>query len=838
MPTRYRLRCRTAWAALLVALTAALTSVAAAPAAFADASLPFGTLDAVLQNPGTITAVGWADDNSARAHPVWVRLYVDGTWRASGFAGSPRPDMLHSYPYAGPNHGYSLSATVGEGAHNVCVAALDIPDGTERQLACRQVTVGFSPYGVMTYLVQAPGGFYVGGWATDPDTSQALTVDVSADGHVVGSVAAGASSFWLPSHGYSGTFRLPGAAVPPGTHSICVTARNAGSYGHNHLLECRTVTVNYNPTAGIVSAVQTGAKVAVTGWAMDPDTSGPIQAQVTVDGRPATTVMANGTSGVHAGHMLSTSVTVDNGSHTVCVVGLNTLYGSGNSSPSCTTVNVNMSPFGHLDSAARSANGITVTGWAIDPDATAPVAVTATVDGVSAGRGTAGITRTDVARTYPWAGSLHGYSFVVPADANQHNVCVTALNTGYGAPSTLLGCQSVSAVNPNPPSAPQSVTATADYTTATVNWAAPANNGGASLTSYTVTAAPSGKIVTVGPTTLAATFTGLSQATNYTFSVVANNPAGASAAATSGSVATKTGPALQTSPAPISTSRYVRNVYNTGSSTDQATMRNEGYADAQANPAGHSYLMLLDIGGQSEQYHGVVLSAGVRFVSYTNLVTDLKAYVDGYASGQRSGAPAVIAVGTNNDMDVSTSSGASWADNVVDPIVSYAASQHYTNLTVAGANDIEPGFQAGYTASRAWLSGYLGSTSAPFVFNGSADGCSSSAPGRACNNSWTMSGLYALTAGAAPSRILNLPQIYNSTMAGQWRYISLTGVNAGSPKIRFGGALTEYTACQQAGSCGSLTGNSAWTTLWNQLNAEPSLRISSLPYSTDLRIDS
>jgi hypothetical protein len=344
--------------------------------------------------------------------------------------------------------------------------------------------------------------------------------------------------------------------------------------------------------------------------------------------------------------------------------------------------------------------------------------------------------------------------------------------------------------------------------------------------------------VTVGPTTLAATFTGLTQATAYTFSVVANNVAGSSQPGASPAVMTKSGPAAQNTPAPISTSRYIRNVYNTGSTTDQATMRREGYADAQANPAGHSYLVLLDIGGQSEGYHGVVLSAGVRFVSYANLVTDLKAYVDGYASGQRSGAPAVIAIGTNNDMDVSSSSGASWANNVVDPVVSYAASQHYSNVTIAGANDIEPGFTGSYTASRSWLSGYLASTSAPFVFNGSADGCSPSTPGRSCNNGWTMSGLYSLTAGASPSRILNLPQIYNSTMAAQWRYISMTGVNAGSPRIRFGGALTEWTACQQAGGCGSLSGNSAWTTLWNQLNAEPSLKISSLPYSTDLRIDS
>jgi hypothetical protein len=838
MPFRLRPRRSAVCAALLAALAAGTTGLAAAPAASAS-TVPFGSLDAIVQSPGSITAIGWADDGDARAHPVWVRLYVDGVWKTSGSAGTPRPDVEQKYPYAGLDHGFALTAKVSAGTHNVCVATLDIPSGTEHQLACREARVSYTPYGAMTYLAQAPGGFYISGWAIDPDTLQPVAVSISADGHVVGSVAAGGTSTWLPAHGYSGVFLFPGSAVPPGSHQICVTARNAGSYGGNAQIDCRTLTTNFNPTAGIVAATQAGSKVVVTGWAMDPDTTAAIKAAVTVDGHAVTTATAAGSSGVHPGHMITAAISATNGNHTICVVGVNSLYGSGNSAPSCKTVTVNMNPFGHLDSTRRTSDGtgITVTGWAIDPDAGAPVSVTATVDGVYAGRAAAGLTRTDIGARYSWAGSLHGYSFTVPADGDEHNVCVSAANAGSGTSSTALGCQLVSAVDPNPPAPPRSVTVSADYTTATVRWAAPTSDGGAPLTSYTVTATPSGKAVTVGPTTLAATFTGLSQATSYRFSVVANNVSGASSPGASPSVTTRSGPPPQTSAAPISTSRYIRNVYNTGSSADQAAMHREGYADAQANPSGHGYLQLLDIGGQSEQYRGVVLSAGVRFVSYANLVTDLKAYVDGYASGQRAGAPTVIALGTNNDMDVSSSSGASWANNVVDPVVSYAASKHYTNLTVAGANDIEPGFSAGYTASRSWLSGYLGATSAPFVFNGSADGCSWTTPGRSCNNGWTMSGLYSLAAGAAPSRILNLPQIYNTTMAEQWRYISLTGVNAGYPRVRFGGPLTEWTACQQAGSCGSLTGNNAWNILWNQLNAEPSLRISSLPYSTDLRID-
>ena len=66
----------------------------------------------------------------------------------------------------------------------------------------------------------------------------------------------------------------------------------------------------------------------------------------------------------------------------------------------------------------------------------------------------------------------------------------------------------------------------------------------------------------------------------------------------------------------------------------------------------------------------------------------------------------------------------------------------------------------------------------------------------------------------------------------------MTGVQLAHPRINFGGALTEWTACRQARTCGSLTANTAWRTMWSQLNAEPKLKPKSLPYSTDLRIDS
>jgi hypothetical protein len=797
---------------------------------------PLGVISSVVQTPGHLTVRGWAYDADQPTVPITVAFRLGPSAVAVGVANQVVASLATSHPQAGADHGFTLTAAVPEGSHYLCVKAYNVGLGANHTIDCRSRTVSYSPAGAISTLTQAPGGIHLTGWAADPDTSAAINVRITADGATLGTTTAQSSGV-RADHSFVKTYRLPDADhLAPGRHRVCAIGINAGAYGENREVACQTISLNYNPRAAIDSVTQDSPGALVTGWATDPDTTAPVDVRISGDGTRLAVVRASRSGATHSGHRFSAVVPLTNGAHTVCVVAVNVDFGSGNSAPACSTVNLNFDPYGTFESVARAAGStnIVATGWTIDPDTTAPISVRVTVDGQPAGSGPANIRRTDVAAKHPGAGVDHGFAVSVPADSGEHKVCVVAVNVLGGNHNRSLGCRTMIAVHPVAPSAPQQVTAIAGYGGASVSWTPPAHDGGAPWTSYRVTASPSGLSVVVGNTSTSATIVGLRPKTSYRFTVTAHNVAGNSAGQASAAVTTQAAPPPQTTPAPISTSRYIRNISN-ASSADLATMRREGVADARANPSGHGYLILLDIGGQDQADHGVVLSAGVRFVSYAALEANLEAYVDGYASAQKPSAPVVIALGTNNDMDVTAASGATWANTIVDPVASHAAK--YTGITIAGADDMEPGFRATYRQTRSWLAGFLGATSAPFVFNGSADGCSWTSANAGCNNGWRMGGMYHLAAGANPIRIINLPQIYNTTMAQQWKYISLTGVDNHMPQIDFGGALTEYTACQQDGGCGSLTGRSAWTQLWNQLHSTTQLRLSSLPYSTDLRID-
>ncbi len=195
----------------------------------------------------------------------------------------------------------------------------------------------------------------------------------------------------------------------------------------------------------------------VRGWAIDPDTSDPIQVHVWVDNVAATTFTANIErpdvaavySAFGAAHGFEGEVSaLGSGKRSVCAYAINVLRG-GNVKLGCATLTaMSGPPFGYLDAADAVAGGIRVSGWAIDPDTTGPVDVEIRVDGVVTSTGTADLARADILRAYPVYGGKHGYSLTVPAAVGSRSMCVVAKNTRSGT-DTQLGCRDVNVAAPS-----------------------------------------------------------------------------------------------------------------------------------------------------------------------------------------------------------------------------------------------------------------------------------------------------------------------------------------------------------------------------------------------------
>jgi alpha-tubulin suppressor-like RCC1 family protein len=174
--------------------------------------------------------------------------------------------------------------------------------------------------------------------------------------------------------------------------------------------------------------------------------------------------------------------------------------------------------------------------------------------GVSASGGNSQAT---VSWTAPaWNGGAAVSSYTVTASPGgltcttaSTSCAVTGLTNGTAYTFTVTATNSIgvgpasaasSSVTPGgPPGAPTGVAATADDTTSSVSWAAPASNGGSAITSYTATGVPSDGTLPTQTCNAAASPCSLTSLTNgitYTVSVTATNASGTGSASTSTTV--------------------------------------------------------------------------------------------------------------------------------------------------------------------------------------------------------------------------------------------------------------------------------------------------------------
>jgi hypothetical protein len=205
-------------------------------------TLPFGSLDAVSTTPNSVTLRGWAIDRDT-PDPIGVHLYVDGKFATATTANGNRPDVDRAYGQ-GAARGFSITAQVAAGQHQVCLWLINAPSGPNPQLTCRTVTVtNATPIGSVDSATGTVGGVRVAGWALDPDTTDSIPVHVYLDGKAVRAVTANGNRPDVDraygkgaAHGYDVT--VPAAV---GSHQVCVYAINTPA-GTNPQLACRTVT--------------------------------------------------------------------------------------------------------------------------------------------------------------------------------------------------------------------------------------------------------------------------------------------------------------------------------------------------------------------------------------------------------------------------------------------------------------------------------------------------------------------------------------------------------------------------------------------------------------------
>jgi hypothetical protein len=207
---------------------------------------PIGQLDLVRQVPGGVLVFGWAIDPDTTA-PIDVHIYVDnaivGGWRADRY----RPDVGAAYPGSGDNHGYDVTIPMAEGAHEVCVYAINVGPATGNpQLGCRSVTVSHTPFGVLDAVHTVSGQTVrVAGWAIDPDTADPIEVQIYLDGVRLAILTAngnrpdvGAAHLgYGDNHGFDTTI---GNFF--GGRTVCIVLRNAGPGSGNPIAACKQIT--------------------------------------------------------------------------------------------------------------------------------------------------------------------------------------------------------------------------------------------------------------------------------------------------------------------------------------------------------------------------------------------------------------------------------------------------------------------------------------------------------------------------------------------------------------------------------------------------------------------
>lgn len=252
-------------------------------------------------------------------------------------------------------------------------------------------------------------------------------------------------------------------------------------------------------------------------------------------------------------------------------------------------------------------------------------------------------------------------------------------------------------------------------------------------------------------------------------------------------------------------------------------------------------LVLLDY-GSPKKVNGVLgasllLISG--FASTAQIAVAAENFGWGYyvCSGDDMQSHLRIGIGTTNfatssNPAVTFEHGQAWAGMVNDVgawLALKTTNSIMQQVDVVGANDIELSWNY-YANSRDWLDGYDSANGYALYNFGALPGCPWLArPGSQCGSYpyvWSKEQVWYVIYGAPP--VYSLPEIYrvDGINAEQWYLMSVYAYETHGAPVGFVGALSTYTACLQAGGCGTGSGainntpKQSWTQLYNLLNGD------------------
>ncbi len=428
-------------------------------------SSPIGSVDAVTGGFGRVVLRGWTADPDTTG-PIRANVYVDGVGKASLTADVQRSDLASQLGANNTAHGFSSTITgLASGGHTVCVYGINTGPGSNVLLGCKDVNVlGGSPTGVIDAATAVAGTLTIRGWAIDRDTAAATRVQVRVGGKVLGTLDAdqrksgldAAKPGYGDAHGYSGSVK----GFPAGMNTVTVHAEDLSTGKWVQVASKSVQQPTGYPWLAVdeVSSKAPG-QLLVRGWAIDPDTTGPVRMAFYLDGAGIASPWADqykagldkakpGFGDQHAYRLEKTDVKA--GTHNLCIIAVNQGPGSSNASICKSFSTPTGPPKVTVDAAASAGLGkVTVSGTAYDPDTTASLSMRYTVDGTQVATGTANVVDTAFGNGHPGYGNAHGYATtLVGIGPGKHTVCAVAKNVGGG--SDAQACSTVAAASGSP----------------------------------------------------------------------------------------------------------------------------------------------------------------------------------------------------------------------------------------------------------------------------------------------------------------------------------------------------------------------------------------------------